>query len=88
MALIKPHLENPQLSVKLKYGLLTLLAMLCTEFTPLVQNRYHQLIMGFIVNNMGCKEIKIQHRSVQCLINFARELVDLEETRTNSGNDN
>ena len=81
MNLIKPHLQNQNISVICRYALLTLLSTLCPEFSPDAQNNYDEIIVGFIIQNMSHSEFKIQHRSVQCLVNFARDLTDNEESK-------
>ena len=63
-----------------EYSLMTAIALLCTEFTPQLQNKYHTNILPYLLKKMQSPYRKIQLRAISTLINFSRDLVGQDST--------
>ena len=71
--------RNSELDIRVQYALLTVLAILCSEFSPVIQNTHHHLILQLIVSQMNSANKKIELRAISSLINFIRDLCDNSE---------
>ena len=63
----------------LVWSILTCLAILCSEYTPIIQQKYHSQIMNFILTHMKNSSLKIRYRAVSSVINFSQNLSDTDE---------
>ena len=58
-------------NVRVGYSLLKTLALLCLEYTPVIQTSFHSEILGFMIRSIGSGSgNKIKGRAVSGVLNF------------------
>ncbi|KAL4509172.1 hypothetical protein ABPG72_018103 [Tetrahymena utriculariae] len=65
--------------IRVQYSILTAYSLLCTEFTPDIQQNHGDLILNFILKNLESTNSKLKHRSISSIINFCKELIEQDE---------
>lgn len=65
---------------KVLYASMTCIALLTTEFSPELQTDHHASILPPVINILqNAEEPKLKLRSISCMINFFRELLEVDE---------
>ena len=71
MSMVLPCFDHPE--PRVIYATLSAVALLCDEFTPTLQQKYHEIIMANIIKYMKYENsIKVQCRAVSSIINFCK----------------
>lgn len=69
---------------KVLYASMTCIALLTTEFSPDLQEKYHALILPPVINILEkAPEDKLKLRATSMMINFFRELLECDEEENN-----
>ncbi|KAL4480079.1 hypothetical protein ABPG74_020595 [Tetrahymena malaccensis] len=77
VAMVQSQESNPH--PRIQYSILTAYSLLCTEFTPDIQQNHGEIILNFILKNLESTNSKLKHRSISAIINFCKELIEQDE---------
>ena len=64
---------------RVRYEALTSLGLLLTELAPDAQKKFHDQLIGILLNLMQEEQyIKLKTQATSCMVNFVRGLIDEE----------